>query len=52
MGERGNHCLAIVKVKEDLREHPTSLQDIKREMTEVFKEGLIVDGRLDHQDMS
>ena len=52
MGERGNHCLAIVKVKEDYENIQASLQDIEREMREVFEEGLIVDGRLYKVDYS
>ena len=47
MGERGIHCLAIVKLREDYENNQATLQDIEieREMREVFEEGVIVDGR-------
>ena len=44
-GERGNYCLAIVKVKEDYENIKASLEDISREM-EVSRDGLEVDGVL------
>ena len=45
MGERGNYCLAIVKVKEDYENIKASLEDISREM-KVSRNGLEIDGVL------